>query len=108
MPKRITTEDGEFILEADEEGEPRVIRVGNVIHFSDPSWPTLAADQGIVALQSVTDQDDYTELDLGEPEMFTIRQVDESGVVHTVCLSPKMTAELACLLDVAIQVGSSS
>jgi len=95
-----------YHTEVDEEGGPRIVRQGNIISFiGEPGFPTFEADRNIVALRTATDSDDHTEVDLGEPEMLTIRQIAEDGTAHTICLSPKMTAELARLLDTALRLG---
>jgi hypothetical protein len=85
--------------------EPQAIRIGDLVHFSDPKVPAIKVCSGeILTLQSVTANDDATELDVGEPEMFTVRQTDEDGNAHTICLSPRMAAELSRLLDGALLI----
>ena len=53
----------------------------------------------LILQASVIGEDDQTEVDIHDPEMFTIRQIDESGACHTVVLSRAMCAEVAKLLD---------
>lgn len=62
----------------------------------------------IYALQSVIpSEDDATFVDLMEGEMLTLRQIDEEGTVHTICLSPLMVAEVAKLFDGFIHLPAS-
>jgi len=62
----------------------------------------------LILQASVIGEDDQTEVDIHDPEMFTIRQIDESGACHTVVLSRAMCAEVAKLLDSYIYLPSAA
>lgn len=70
--------------------------------------PILNTSAPIYALQSVIpSEDDATFVDFMESEMLTLRQIDEEGTVHTICLSPLMVAEVARLFDGFIHLPAS-